>query len=649
MKPKPKLVMPSKKEYSAEDIQVLEGLEPVRKRPGMYIGSTDVTGLHHLTTEIVNNSVDEAIAGECTKIVVVIHKDNSISVIDNGRGIPVEVKKEYKVSALELTMTKLHAGGKFSGTGYKVSGGLHGVGASVVNALSEKCQVWVKRKGQVVTQTYSRGIRQTEVVPASKGSHLFDEYGFASGTQITFLPDKEIFDAIESKYSFLKKQLKEYAYLTSGLTITINDERQGQADTFYFEGGIQSFVKNLNRNKEVYNDPPFVVRKELDGIDVEIAIQYNTGFQENVLSFANNIQTPQGGSHEAGFRTALTRSLNTYARKTNLLKEKDSNLSGDDAREGLAAIISIKLESTKLQYEGQTKAKLGNAEVKPIVETVLKTALEEYFEENPNEANKIISKGLLAAQARIAARKARETVIRKGALEGSALPGTLADCQEKNPSLSELFVVEGVSAGGSAKQGRSRKYQAVLTLGGKVLNAEKNRLDKILKFEELKNLIIAMGMGIGDTLDPEKMRYHKVIMMMDADVDGGHILTLLLTFFYRHMIEVIDQGYLYIAQPPLFRIQTNKQTFYAQTEEEKSAIIKNVSGNYAITRFKGLGEMNPEQLWDTAMNPETRHLKQVIVEDAQLADETFAMLMGDDVPPRKRFIQTHAKSAELDI
>ena len=639
-----------KQQYSADDIQVLEGLEPVRKRPGMYIGSTDITGLHHLTTEIVNNSVDEAIAGQCDRIYVTIHEDHSISVIDNGRGIPTDKKKGYGVTALELAMTKLHAGGKFSGTGYKVAGGLHGVGASVVNALSETCQVWVKRDGKIVTQSYKRGEKQTELIPEkAKKNDEFALRGFETGTKTHFLPDKKIFDTVESNLSTLKKQFKEYCYLTRGLTISLEDKRVGEITTYYFEGGIRSFVQNLNRSKETYNDPPFYVHQEQDGIDVEIAVQYNDGFKETVYSFANNIQTPQGGSHEAGFRAALTRTLNQYARKNNILKEKDKNLSGEDVREGLSAIILVKLESTNLQFEGQTKSKLGNAEVKPVVEAIVRKSLEEYLEEHPNEANKIIGKSLLAAQARLAARKARETVIRKGALDGSSLPGKLADCQEKDPELSELFIVEGESAGGSAKQGRDRQFQAILPLGGKVLNTERHRLDRILNFEELRNLVIALGMGIGETLNLEKIRYKNIVLMMDADVDGAHIATLLLTFFFRHMPEVIDLGYLYIAQPPLFRIQAGKQTYYATTEEERKEILKGVKGNTIITRFKGLGEMNAEQLWETTMNPENRVMKKVVVADAQKADEIFTTLMGDDVMPRKRFIQTHAKSADQEL
>lgn len=636
-------------QYGAEQIQVLEGLEPVRKRPGMYIGSTDKSGLHHLTTEIVNNSVDEALAGYCDKIIIKIHKDHSLTVVDNGRGIPVEIKPGYKVSALELVMTKLHAGAKFSGTGYKVSGGVHGVGASVVNALSEECRVWVKRNGKIYFQEYRRGEPQDKVKPVKEGAEAFEELGFQSGTKTFFLPDKKIFDSIETEYGFLKNQFREYCYLTRGLTISITDERTGEKATFYFEGGIESYIRKLNRNKSVLNDPPFYVHKELDNVDTEIAIQYNDGFAESIYSFANNINTIHGGSHETGFKAALTRILNNYTKKNGLLKEKDGPLTGEDVKEGVTAIISVKIEASKLQFEGQTKTRLGNAEVKPIVESVLRSSLESYLEENPQDAQRILSKNILAAEARKAARAARETVIRKGALEGSTLPGKLADCQERDPELAELFIVEGDSAGGSAKQGRDRKFQAILPIGGKILNTERNRLDKILNFEELRDLIIAIGIGIGESLNPEKLRYNKIVIMTDADVDGEHILTLLLTFFFRHLPSVIESRYLFIAQPPLYRIQKGKETHYALSEQEKDKLVVELSDHLTIQRFKGLGEMNPEQLWETTMNPKTRLLKQVTIEDAQKADEVFNMLMGEEVLPRKRFIQTHAKTAELDI
>ena len=635
--------------YSASDIQVLEGLEPVRKRPGMYIGSTDISGLHHLTTEIVNNSVDEAMAGFCNRIHIRLYDTGAVSVIDNGRGIPFDIHPTQGVTALELTMTKLHAGGKFSGTGYKIAGGLHGVGASVVNALSSECIVYVKRGTEIVSQSYKRGVKTSEVIKEKDPDGLFAKFGFESGTYTYFMPDSEIFDEIFSNYETLKKQFKEYAYLTRGITISLTDDKTGDSDAFYFEGGLSSFVAALNQTREALNDPPFYVHKNLEGIDVEVAVQYNNTFKETLLSFANNIMTPQGGSHEVGFRTALTRTLNQFARKNNILKEKEGNLTGDDVREGLTAIVSVKIESSTLQFEGQTKSKLGNAEVKPIVEQVVKQGLDEYLEENPSEAYKIIGKSILASQAREAARKARETVIRKGALDGSSLPGKLADCQEKDASRAELFIVEGDSAGGSAKQGRDRKFQAILPLRGKVLNTERNRLDRVLGHEDLKNLVVAMGSGIGETLNLDKIRYKKIIVMADADVDGGHILTLLLTFFFRHIPEVIQHGYLYIAQPPLFRVQVGKESTYVLSEEEKDRLVAGAKGKYQITRFKGLGEMNAEQLWDTTMNPVGRVLKKVAIEDASHADEVFSMLMGDEVAPRKRFIQTHAKYADLDM
>ncbi len=692
--PKPKKSTPT---YGIEQIQVLEGLEPVRKRPGMYIGSTDQEGLHHLVTEIVNNSVDEALAGRGDRIDVVLHQDGKIAVADNGGGIPIEEIPRFKKSALEILMTKLHAGAKFGGGAYKVSGGLHGVGASVVNALSEYCRVEVRRNGKTYYQEYKRGEPVTTVkelklesgnwkleenlearsskssvnLQASSPASIFKPPASVTGTTVTFKPDPQVFKDLQPDFNFFKTQFRQYCYLTQGLTIYLKDERTADELTFYFEGGLKSFVQSLNRHKKVLNEP-FYVHKEINGIDVEVAFQYNDGFSENVLCFANNIQNPEGGTHLTGFRSALTRVLNDYAVKQGTVKDNHQRLSGDDVREGLAAVVSIKMDVAKLQFEGQTKAKLGNAEVKSAVESVVGEALQSFLEEKPADAGAILEKNVLAFKARVAARAARETVIRKGALEGSTLPGKLADCQEKDPAKSELFIVEGPSAGGSAKQGRDRATQAILPLGGKILNTERNRLDKILKFEELKSLIIALGMGIGEIIEPEKLRYHKVIIMTDADVDGQHIMTLLLTFFYRHLPQVIEKGNLYVAMPPLFRIQKGKDVHYVYSDEEREKIINElVAATHAspvvetghapslqmgektkgitIQRFKGLGEMNPEQLWETTMDPETRILKKVEVEDAALADEVFSTLMGEEVPPRKRFIQTHAKQAEVDI
>ncbi len=626
--------------YGIEQIQVLEGLEPVHKRPGMYIGSTDQTGLHHLVTEIVNNSVDEVLADRGDRIDVTFHKDGSVTVADNGGGIPIEEIRRYKKSALEILMTKLHAGAKFGGGAYKVSGGLHGVGSSVVNALSEWCKVEVKRKSKVYTQEYKRGEPTTEVKKIGATSE--------TGTTTIFKPDRKVFGDLQPDFNFFKNQFRQYCYLTSGLTIHLYDERSDDEATFYFEGGLKSFVRALNRHKKTVTAEPFYIHKERNGIDVEVSLQYNDGFSENVFCFANNILNTEGGTHLTGFRSALTRSLNDYAAKQSIIKDNHSKLTGDDVREGLAAIVSIKMDVQDLQFEGQTKAKLGNAEVRSIVDSVVRDALDTYLEENPSDARNILEKNILAFKARVAARAARETVIRKGALEGGTLPGKLADCQEKDPAKAELFIVEGPSAGGSAKQGRDRATQAILPLGGKILNTERHRLDKILKFEELKALIIALGMGIGEVLEPEKLRYHKVIVMTDADVDGQHIMTLLLTFFYRHLRQVIERGHLYIAMAPLFRIQKGKDVHYIYSDEEKNKLVKKLESP-TIQRFKGLGEMNPEQLWETTMNPETRILKKVEIEDAARADEVFTTLMGAEVPPRKRFIQTHAKQAEVDI
>jgi len=656
--------------YQAKDIQVLEGLEPVRRRPGMYIGSTDINGLHHLITEIIDNSVDEALAGYANNVWIFIHNDGFITVIDNGRGIPIERHPTVKKSALEVAMTYLHAGGKFGDGSYKVSGGLHGVGASAVNALSEKMRVEVKRGG-LYSQDYKIGKPTTDVVQppksdlAEKPREIWDKLN--SGTATYFLPDKKIFSTISPDYKQLEKQIRERSYLVAGLFFHVYDERDQIEKHFYFDGGIKSLVEDLNRNKQGLHFPIFI-KKDMQNVGVEVALQYNDSYTETVESFANVINTIEGGTHLTGFRMALTRAINDYAKKIGAVKSTEDNLTGEDVREGLTAVVAIKMNSEKLEFEGQTKAKLGNAEIQPLVLTVVKEGLETFFEENPSDARRIIEKTLIAAQARLAAKAAKEAVIRKGALEGLTLPGKLADCQEKDPSLSEIYIVEGDSAGGSAKQGRDRKFQAILPLGGKILNTERARLDKIIQFEEIKDLIIALGAGISDTFNLEKIRYHRIILMTDADVDGEHIRTLLLTFFFRYMIQVIEKGYLYIAQPPLYKINKGKEVFYAYTDLEKESLLKEgntvkppdkVSGDveanaskkrsYSIQRYKGLGEMNPEQLWETTMNPKNRILKKVAIEDAAVADEIFNMLMGEEVPPRKKFIQTHARYATLDV
>ncbi len=675
---------PKKKgaDYSAENITVLEGLDPVRKRPGMYIGSTGETGLHHLVWEIVDNSVDEAMAGHADLIDVVIQKDGGCSVTDNGRGIPIDVHKTTKKSALETVLTVLHAGGKFGGdaSGYKVSGGLHGVGAAVVNALSTDLIAEVMRDGKIYTQAYKKGVAQGKVKETGKVSAK-DE--FQNGTRITFYPDVSIFTTVEFNFKTILEHLRSQAYLTKGLHFRITDERVGLTYQYYFEGGVISYIKQINRKKKVKHEPIYI-NKTLDEIMVEIAIQYTDEFDEVVLAYANNEYNPEGGTHVTGFRTALTRSINNYAVKNSFVKESEK-LTGEDMREGLSAIISVKLPNP--QFEGQTKAKLGNPEVRTAVEAVLGSALEEHFEEHPADATKIIEKVILAAKARLAARAARDSVLRKGVLEGLALPGKLADCSESDPAKSEIYIVEGDSAGGSAKQGRDRRFQAILPLRGKILNVERARLDRMLGSEQIKNLVIAMGAGVGDQFDVEKLRYHRIIIMTDADVDGAHIRTLLLTLFYRYFPDVIRRGYLYIAQPPLFRVQVGKEHQYAFSEDERDEILKdllsekeakkNVKGakkvkaeevevpevevldeednatkakGYSIQRYKGLGEMNPGQLWETTMDPENRVMLQVHIEDAEKASEIFETLMGDEVAPRKRFIQTHAKSVKnLDI
>ena len=672
--------------YTAKDIYVLEGLEPVRKRPGMYIGSTGPEGLHHLIWEVVDNSIDEAMAGYAKNIEVHLLKDNRVKVVDDGRGIPVETHKQTKKSALETVMTTLHAGGKFGGESYKIAGGLHGVGVSVVNALSKRLRAEVCRDGALWSQEYERGVPTGKVKKEGKCGK--------NGTTIIFEPDVEIFKEIDFSWSKILDHLRQQAYLTRGITIKLTDERQEPpaAHNFLFEGGIVSYIRHLNRSKAVKQDSIFYVEKTASDILVEVALQYTEDFQPLELSFANNIYTGEGGMHLTGFRTALTRTLNDYARKNGFLKESDDNLSGDDVREGMTVVVSVKLREP--QFEGQTKAKLGNPEARAAVETVLSESLAEFLETHPADARAILEKTILAKKAREAARAARDTVIRKGLLEGLALPGKLADCSSKDPAESELFIVEGDSAGGSAKQGRDRRFQAILPLRGKILNVEKSRLDKMLAFKEIKALVIAMGAAIAEEFNIEKLRYQRILLMTDADVDGAHIRTLLLPLFFRYFREIIEKGYLYIAQPPLYRIQKGKDVRYVFTETEKEAVLKEFAvakakssfgrsaggrklkvktmgeekeeievegeeakesgeakmGGVSIQRYKGLGEMNPSQLWETTMDPATRVLKRVTVNDAEEADRIFDILMGSEVLPRKKFIQTHAKAVKnLDI
>lgn len=688
---------PAKGKYGAEQIQVLEGLDPVRKRPGMYIGSTGSTGLHHLIWEVVDNSVDEAMAGYAKQITVTLLKDNHVSVEDDGRGIPVAKHKQTKKSALETVLTVLHAGGKFGGdeSGYKVSGGLHGVGVSVVNALSTYVKAEVKREGKLWMQEYKHGKPVTAV--KSKGAAK------TTGTTITFEPDPEVFETTVFNWKTIITHLRQTAFLNKGVRIVVKDERtdeerlapdsegkqkkpeENQPEpreyTFYFEGGVLSYLRQLNRNNDKINELPFYTEMDVTGINIEMALQYIDTYKENVLSFANTIHTVEGGMHVAGFRRALTRILNNYARKNDLLTKKDPNLTGEDVREGLVTIISVKLREP--QFEGQTKAKLGNPEARSAVESAMNDAFVEYLEKHPNDAKKIINKSALSARAREAAKAARDTVIRKGALEGLTLPGKLADCSNRDPHTSELYIVEGDSAGGSAKQGRDRKFQAILPLKGKILNVERARLDKVLSFEEIKALVIALGGGIGEQFDIEKLRYHRIVIMTDADVDGAHIRTLLLTLFYRYFPEVIEQGYLYIAQPPLYKISYGKELEYAYTEKGQTEAIakfeklaksrkkakpakgkkatkaeettegeteeKEITG-VTIQRYKGLGEMNPDQLWETTMDPGNRVMLQVKIEEAEAANELFETLMGKEVAPRKKYIQTHAKKVKnLDI
>lgn len=664
--------MAKQDQYDAGQITVLEGLEPVRKRPGMYIGGTGPEGLHHLVKEVVDNSVDEALAGHANRIDVVLRSDGSVTVSDNGRGIPVDKHSKTGKSALETVMTVLHAGGKFGDGGYKVSSGLHGVGVSVVNALSTVLIAEVRLNGKVYRQEYRAG---------KPGPLTSKEKSNSTGTTITFTPDPKIFPEVDFNYGWVLDYLRHQAYLTKGVRTTLVDEIGQRRYQFYFEGGIKSYVAHLNRGKEILNKEPFYVSREIATSSVEIAIQYTDAFNETVKSFANNVLNPEGGTHLTGFRAALTRVVNEYARKHGLIKENEENLTGDDCREGLTAVILVKLLDP--QFEGQTKGKLGNPEVRGQVEQVLSEWLAYYFEENPNDARKIVGKIGLAAKARIAARAARDTVIRKGALEGGALPGKLTDCSSKDPSESEIYMVEGNSAGGSAKEGRDSRFQAVLALRGKVLNVERVRLDKMLSNKEVKELIMALGANIGEQFDLAKLRYHRVIIMTDADVDGAHIRTLLLTFFFRYMPQIIDQGYLYIAQPPLYLLESGKQRHYAYTEDEKTTLIEQLikqrkekraeaedqsevdkttivdeeekdtlkqAGISKIQRYKGLGEMNADELWETTMNPEHRVLLRVTVDDAEKADAIFTKLMGSDVALRKNFIQSHAKQvSNLDI
>jgi DNA gyrase subunit B len=634
--------MSDKQVYDASRIQVLEGLEAVRKRPSMYIGSTDGRGLHHLVYEVVDNSIDEALAGFCTRVDVTINPDGSVTVLDNGRGIPIDTHPFHKKSALEVVMTVLHAGGKFDKNTYKVSGGLHGVGVSVVNALSELLEVEVSRDGKKYFQRYIRGKPEADV----------QEIGTSDdrGTKTTFKPDTKIFETTYFEYDILSNRLRELAFLNRGLTISLKDLRspEGEAETFAYEGGIVEFVEYLNKKKQSLHEKPIYFERQRDDMVVEIAMQYTNSYNENVYSFANNINTHEGGTHIIGFKTALTRVANDYI-KSNKLSKEDAKLTGDDVREGLTAIISVKLMEP--QFEGQTKTRLGNSDVKGIVDSLVTDGLAEYFEENPKVANIILEKALLAQRAREAAKKARELTRRKSAFEVSTLPGKLADCSEKNPAACEIYIVEGDSAGGSAKQGRDRSFQAILPLRGKILNVEKSRLAKILKNNEIVSLVTAIGTGVSEDFSLENARYHKVIIMTDADVDGAHIRTLLLTMFFRYMRPLIDAGYVYIAQPPLYRIKKGKADYYVYSDKELDEKKKEIGEKGLTTqRYKGLGEMNPEQLWETTMNPESRTLLQVTLEDAIRADNIFRILMGDEVEPRRNFIETHAKEVvELDI
>ena len=634
----------NKQSYDESQIQVLEGLEAVRKRPGMYIGTTSSRGLHHLVYEIVDNSIDEALAGFCSHIEVTINEDNSITVVDNGRGMPVGIHPKMGRSTIEVIMTVLHAGGKFGGGGYKVSGGLHGVGASVVNALSEACEVTVTREGKVWQQKYSRGNILGDVTQIGESD--------GHGTKTWFKPDHEIFETTVFEFEILQSRLRELAFLNKGIRITLADKREGQenVETYYYEGGIKEFVNYLNRNKDVLHPEPIYVEGEKDGIIAEVSLQYNDGYTENLYSFANNIDTIEGGTHLVGFKTAITRVINDYAKKFGHIKESDKNLSGDDVREGLTAVVSVKISEP--QFEGQTKTKLGNSEVRGVVDSIVTEGVGTFLEENPAVGKIIIDKALMAARARDAARKARE-LTRKSVLERSTLPGKLADCSSKDPMECEIYIVEGDSAGGSAKQGRNRKFQAILPLRGKILNVEKQRLDRRLNADSIRSMVTAFGAGIGKDFDVSKLRYNRIIIMTDADVDGAHIRTLLLTFFYRYMRPLIDEGHVFIAQPPLYKISKGKKEVYAYSDEELESALNEMGGKDSsvdIQRYKGLGEMNANQLWDTTMNPEERILLKATVEDAIAADEIFTILMGDKVEPRREFIQKNAKKvSNLDI
>ncbi len=627
--------------YGAEEIQVLEGLEAVRRRPGMYVGSTGPRGLHHLVYEVVDNSIDEAMAGFCDRIEVIVHKDNSVTVIDNGRGIPVDIHPKTGLPAVETVLTMLHAGGKFGGTVYKVSGGLHGVGVSVVNALSEWLEVEIRRDGHVYHQRYERGKAVTPLKTIGTAK--------ITGTKVSFKPDAEIFEELVFNHETLSQRLRELSFLNHGVKIIFRDERLDQEVVYRHDGGIRDFVRYLNKNKEVLHTKPIYVFGERENVQVEVALQYTEGYVESLFSYVNNIHTVDGGTHEAGFKSALTRVVNDYGRKYNLLKNGTPALTGEDIREGLTAVISVKVPEP--QFEGQTKTKLGNSEVRGIVDSVVADGLATFLEENPGVARKILEKAITAARAREAARKARELTRRKSALESASLPGKLADCSDRDPSKTELYLVEGDSAGGSAKQGRDRRFQAILPLRGKILNVEKARMDKILANEEIRALITALGTGIGEDFDLSKARYHRILLMSDADVDGAHIRTLLLTFFYRYMRPLLEAGYVYIAQPPLYRIRKGKIDRYAYSDAELEEILKEIGRDgVSIQRYKGLGEMNPQQLWETTMNPEKRTILKVSIEDAIEADAIFSMLMGDRVEPRRDFIQQNARAVRnLDV
>jgi len=629
--------------YDAKDITVLEGLSAVRKRPGMYIGSTGARGLHHLIYEVIDNSIDEAMAGFCDNVLVVLHKDNSVTVVDNGRGIPVKKVEKFKKTAVEIVLTKLHAGAKFGGEGYKVSGGLHGVGISVVNALSEKLRAEVRRDGNIYRQDYKRGKPVTSLIKGEKSS--------THGTAITFYPDKEIFEEIDYKFEILASRMKEMAFLNKGLKITLVDARgeSEKKEIYQYEGGIVDFVKYLCEKKDVLHRKVIYIKKEVDDHEVEIAMQYTDGYSESIFSFANNINTTEGGTHLSGFKGAITRTVNDYARSNNILKEKDENLSGEDIREGLTAIISVKLKDP--QFEGQTKTKLGNSEMKGFVESTVNAKLSEFLGENPAIGKIIVNKCLEASRARAAAKRARDITRRKSLLESSSLPGKLSDCSINDPKYSELFLVEGDSAGGSAKQARDRRFQAILPLKGKILNVEKARLNRILSSEEIQAMITAMGSGIGEDFDIENARYHKIIIMTDADVDGAHIRTLILTFLYRYTPKLIEAGYVYIAQPPLYQIKSGKEVSYAYSDNELDDVKKKYGDKRInVQQYKGLGEMDPEQLWETTMNPEARTLLKVEIEDALIADDVFSTLMGNKVEPRREFIEKNAKGVSfIDI